>query len=193
MNVPDAGYCSACGGQLGLEPIGEAGALSCPLCKERLTLYRDPKGSLFDCGVCGGQFVDHGLLREMLSRHEHALGPDGGVKPSARLETRSSYIPCPGCSALMNRKNFAGMSGVIVDVCKKHGTWFDAGELPRVLAFVANGGLERSGQREAEEAARLRHEAAMSASGGPTPGWKTSSYSEDRAESVVTMFLHLLG
>jgi Zn-finger nucleic acid-binding protein len=50
----------------------------------------------------------------------------------------------------MNRKNFAEVSGVIVDVCKKHGTWFDLGELPRVLAFVAAGGLERSRHRIGE-------------------------------------------
>jgi hypothetical protein len=55
------------------------------------------------------------------------------------------------------------MSGVIVDVCKKHGTWFDLGELPRVLAFVAAGGLERSRRRTAEEEARVRREAHVAA------------------------------
>jgi Zn-finger nucleic acid-binding protein len=61
----------------------------------------------------------------------------------------------------MNRKNFGGMSGVVVDVCKKHGTWFDEGELPRVLEFVASGGLERAKRREDEEASRLRRDAAV--------------------------------
>ena len=31
-------------------------------------------------------------------------------------------------------------SGVVVDVCSAHGTWFDEGELPRVLAFVESYG-----------------------------------------------------
>jgi hypothetical protein len=44
----------------------------------------------------------------------------------------------------MNRKNFGGTSGIIVDVCAKHGTFFDTGELPRVLAFVRRGGLTRA-------------------------------------------------
>lgn len=35
-----------------------------------------------------------------------------------------------------NRKNFGRSSGVIVDICRRHGVWFDRGELPRVLAFV---------------------------------------------------------
>jgi len=37
----------------------------------------------------------------------------------------------------MNRINFGRTSGVIVDVCKKHGTWFDGGELTQVIAFAA--------------------------------------------------------
>ena len=39
------------------------------------------------------------------------------------------------------RKNFGRRSGVIVDWCGRHGTWFDPDELERVAAFVAAGGL----------------------------------------------------
>ena len=39
-----------------------------------------------------------------------------------------------------DRRNFGGTSGVVVDVCHAHGTWFDAGELVKVLAFVESGG-----------------------------------------------------
>jgi hypothetical protein len=48
----------------------------------------------------------------------------------------------------MNRVNFAHASGVIVDVCTNHGTWFDADELRRVLDFISAGGLESARQRE---------------------------------------------
>jgi Zn-finger nucleic acid-binding protein len=51
----------------------------------------------------------------------------------------------------MNRVNFARCSGVVVDVCKPHGTWFDADELQRILAFVAGGGIDRARAREKEE------------------------------------------
>ena len=54
----------------------------------------------------------------------------------------------------MNRVNFGKVSGVIVDVCKLHGTWFDAGELTRVVAFAAGGGLERTRAREKLEQQR---------------------------------------
>jgi Zn-finger nucleic acid-binding protein len=64
----------------------------------------------------------------------------------------------------MNRKNFGQTSGVIVDVCQKHGIWFDPGELPRVLAFVETGGLERARRRD-EELRRNRREDQAQATG----------------------------
>ena len=42
----------------------------------------------------------------------------------------------------MNRVNFGRRSGVVVDVCKPHGTWFDAGELTQAIEWVSSGGLE---------------------------------------------------
>jgi Zn-finger nucleic acid-binding protein len=63
----------------------------------------------------------------------------------------------------MNRKNFAERSGVIVDVCKAHGIWFDHGELPRVLAFVEAGGLREAERRAQEQKRALAKEAANAA------------------------------
>jgi len=37
----------------------------------------------------------------------------------------------------MTRVNFGRTSGVIVDSCKRHGAWFDRGELSAALAFLA--------------------------------------------------------
>ena len=51
----------------------------------------------------------------------------------------------------MNRSNFARSSGVIIDICKQHGVWFDADELPKIIAFINKGGLSR--QREKEKMA----------------------------------------
>jgi Zn-finger nucleic acid-binding protein len=63
----------------------------------------------------------------------------------------------------MNRVNFGKVSGVIVDVCRAHGTWFDGGELTRVVSFAAFGGLTKARRREEEEkkeaAAAARHPA----------------------------------
>jgi Zn-finger nucleic acid-binding protein len=66
-----------------------------------------------------------------------------------------TYIPCPFCRDLMLRRNFGKVSGIVVDVCAKHGTWFDVGELARVLSFVSAGGLTRTAEVQAEERQRL--------------------------------------
>ena len=62
----------------------------------------------------------------------------------------------------MNRINFARCSGVIVDICKGHGTWFDRDELSRIVQFIRAGGLEASRAKEKaeleEERRRLRQE-----------------------------------
>jgi len=48
----------------------------------------------------------------------------------------------------MNRSNFARSSGVIIDICKQHGVWFDADELPKIIAFITKGGLAKQREKE---------------------------------------------
>lgn len=70
------------------------------------------------------------------------------------------YLRCPSCSELMNRQNFGKISGVLVDVCREHGIWFDAGEINAVIAFVEEGGMVKSEQvtreQRAIDSARMR-------------------------------------
>jgi Zn-finger nucleic acid-binding protein len=158
--------------------------------------------------------VEHALLRDLLERREIC----GNAVPRRPLAPKGvgvpvRYLPCPTCSALMNRHNFGGTSGVIVDVCGRHGVWFDAGELPRVLTFVESGGLAESRRRERQEAesrSRAMHAAAADAAkeqnadgphvvlpGGAAlgyskpPAWESGLW-EDAREAVTTL-LHDLG
>jgi Zn-finger nucleic acid-binding protein len=161
MNAPDAAHCSGCGRDLGLEPIPQGVALVCPDCREPMTELDCGPGKLHDCGRCGAQFLEHAALRDLVEHHDRL---DVGVprpRPAAGpVVTRVRYVACPVCRSMMNRRNFGGGSGVIVDVCTKHGTWFDAGELPHVLAFVESGGLTRARakahEQERERASRER-------------------------------------
>ena len=70
------------------------------------------------------------------------------------------YVSCPLCHNPMNRLNFGRVSGVIVDVCKAHGTWFDGGELTRIVAFASAGGLQKTRAREAADRASEKKERA---------------------------------
>ena len=155
MNALRAVHCTGCGRELGLEPVGDADKRACPSCKKPLAAFQGSGGVLLDCASCGGQFVEHELLRSLLeSREVTGLAVTRRVRRGQLKLAAVRYLPCPSCSALMNRKNFGGESGVVVDVCSLHGTWFDEGELPRVLAYVASGGLllARAHQRERDHA-----------------------------------------
>jgi Zn-finger nucleic acid-binding protein len=162
MNAHDCAFCSGCGRDLGLAPTPRDGTLSCPDCHLPLSAFEcGSAGLLHDCGGCGGQFVELGALRNLIERHDRLdVGLARARTSPVRAETRVHYVACPVCGSMMNRRNFGGGSGVIVDVCSKHGTWFDSGELPRVLAFVESGGLSRARERDAAEreaAARKEH------------------------------------
>ena len=145
MNIADALHCAGCGHSLGLEPVALASALSCPSCKCGLQAFAGASGGLQDCPKCGGQFVENALLKDLLERKQVM----GGLVPSAPrqsnpLDQPVTYRRCPACAEHMQRRNFGGKSGIIVDTCYRHGVWFDPGELPRVLQWVRSGGLAQA-------------------------------------------------
>jgi len=69
------------------------------------------------------------------------------------------YVHCPECQKVMNRVHFAHSSGIVIDVCKKHGVWFEKDELRGVLDFVAKGGMQR--MRQTDEAQRALQQRAL--------------------------------
>ncbi|MEO8920784.1 MAG: zf-TFIIB domain-containing protein [Polyangiaceae bacterium] len=154
MNMAQALHCSGCGTELGLIVESQLQDAHCSDCHQPLQGTKEPSGTLLVCRHCGGQFVEHALFRHLIEHAETAglAIPDAPYKrpPLRAALERVRYRPCSVCGQMMNRKNFGGASGVIVDVCAKHGTWFDAGELPQVLAFVQSGGLVRERARELE-------------------------------------------
>jgi Zn-finger nucleic acid-binding protein len=48
----------------------------------------------------------------------------------------------------MNRSNYGGGSGVIVDVCGPHGVFLDRGEMTKIVDFIEKGGWDRVKKRE---------------------------------------------
>jgi Zn-finger nucleic acid-binding protein len=148
---------------------------------------RRPAGfPVHGCRGCGGAWIDTSTLQAVLEAASaaahmegHGTG-DGGVRrrtmpPGAAMKA-VVYRKCPVCQQSMTRRNFARVSGVVVDVCQVHGTFFDAGELEDVLAFVRSGGLALAKRRDDEERASIQRAqlstAAMQAqSPGMGPSW----------------------
>lgn len=123
----------------------------CPRCEAGL-IGTEMAGVRFDlCDRCTGTFVAAETLREVVDQpvvldELRALVPRGS---NAWAERGRVYVKCPVCETLMNRRQYASGARVVIDWCKHHGVWFDAGELSRVLDFVADGGLARAQAREA--------------------------------------------
>jgi Zn-finger nucleic acid-binding protein len=62
-----------------------------------------------------------------------------------------SYLKCPVCSTIMNRVNFGGKSGVIIDRCREHGVWLDGGELRHLFEWMKAGGKLLQQERVEEQ------------------------------------------
>ena len=170
LQAPGTFACTRCRQPLELEPLLDATDAPCPRCRHPLEVAPGELGRAHECPRCGGIFVPRDALAEILCAAEvgGALreGPPQrrhrGRRMVGRARGRLSaldavrYVSCPQCHNAMNRVNFGKVSGVIVDVCKVHGTWFDPGELTRVVAFAAAGGLERTRARERLEKSDVR-------------------------------------
>ncbi len=153
LQPPGSFECARCGQALALEPLLDPTDAPCPRCTTPLEVRggAGESGHLHECPRCGGTFVLRDVLADILHRAER-----GGPFPDQSRATVTAldqvkYVPCPLCHSPMNRINFGKVSGVIVDVCRQHGTWFDGGELTRVVAFAANGGLDKTRAREKKE------------------------------------------
>ena len=172
LSFAGTSICGCCGATLGLEgdvgPTGEP----CPTCQGgELHLMDVGEHRIRECPDCAGVMVDHETLRRLTEMREVEAGENltGQVQRTALTPGPVRYRRCPTCETIMSRKNFGARSGVIVDVCTEHGTWFDPEELTAVLQFVASGGLRESRRQDISNAERelsRKRMAAMSASGG---------------------------
>jgi Zn-finger nucleic acid-binding protein len=171
MMFLDAKFCPHCGAAaVRWQETPEK--MRCPGCEQ--TLLRGELGEfvLHECSRCFGLWVDRDTF-ERICREAEQQAVDVGPGPAPAAEAGGAipkirYLPCPRCRKLMNRVNFAECSGVVVDVCRDHGTWFDANELQRIVQFLRSGGMDETRRRQKAELAdaQRRLQAARWNSGG---------------------------
>jgi Zn-finger nucleic acid-binding protein len=135
--------CSACFGLMHEKQIGET--------------------VLMECEKCHAMWVDSATFEHICADRDTqaaVLQQYQAPPPKAAAATEVKYRRCVACGTIMNRLNFGRVSGTIVDVCKGHGTFLDAGELHQIVTFIQGGGLDRARQRQIddmkEEEERLR-------------------------------------
>jgi Zn-finger nucleic acid-binding protein len=196
-----AGFCSECGVKIEPEALRAIRASArCPRCKGSLLLREVSGGHLTECGGCGGIWLDSKQFERILQ--EKDATSIGGILARSRPETRDDsdekvrYIPCPICGNLMNRKNFASCSGVIIDWCRGHGFWFDGDELEKVIDFIRSGGLAEARRIDIERAkrdlARLEERKRTVAAGTGHAGWPGGGAEVDVGPALADAFWTLV-
>jgi Zn-finger nucleic acid-binding protein len=195
-----ARYCHFCG--TGLAPEADAGTLTslrCPMCEGRPALHSRSLGqekiAALECERCGGLWLGHEAFQQLVERaQKEALPPVIPKKPATERPKRGRgkqgsafYRPCVVCGELMNRVNYGHASGVILNICKNHGIWFDADALARILAWIHSGEAQKAAaraQREAaQEAARTRAE---------REAWRTEYEYEYPKRNLLAALLEVL-
>ena len=148
-----ARYCQTCGAARTRTEAEDSAAIACPGCRQPLRRVTLGSAAMLECAGCDGLWVDADVFERICADresqtavlHRYTSGPR--ASPAVRVQ----YRPCPRCHKMMNRVNFGKISGAIVDVCKGHGTFLDAGELHQIVTFIVQGGLERARSRQIEE------------------------------------------
>lgn len=147
-------HCPWCGTASKREPHLLQKPLNCPRCQKPLQGANVGSSLLYECLNCGGLWVEVEVFERVCQAQEEQeavlRSENIGFFSATSSEQKSAklYIPCPVCGNIMNRMNFAGCSGIIVDWCKSHGTWFDSKELQQIVHFIQKGGLKKSRERE---------------------------------------------
>lgn len=195
--------CPHCGAQLAAEEGVKTGQ-ACPGCKAAMETRLLGGYTMEVCGSCASVWLDRATFEAFCKDQEkqavviNAFPKVEAVPVSALGQ---GYRHCPDCKQLMNRVNFAQISGVLLDTCNTHGTFFDPDELRRLVAFIQGGGIDRARSRhiyalKAEQQrleAQAGVDASMEAGMDPDAGWGTglsrSSSLASFVEQGLTRFL----
>jgi Zn-finger nucleic acid-binding protein len=185
-------HCQRCGAPAAVPQVVALDDLKCPRCESTMLQVTIGTTAVLECERCFGLWLDVVSFEKICTDREQQSAVLGfalhaPVNP-ANETTTVKYVPCPVCSQLMNRMNFARCSGVIVDICKQHGTWFDRDELSRIVEFISGGGLEASRTREKEElkVERRRLSEAQAASASGVSGFFTERSDEQRLSGIAS-------
>ena len=163
-----ARFCHHCG--VPVTPGGNTGNLtphSCPCCGHRHKLndrtLGEPPVTILECTRCAGLWLSRKVFEMLADRardqtlSEQLLQVEAADPPADGRTTEGAafYRRCPQCRKPMHRANFGRKSGILIDICKKHGLWFDVQELDAILRWVKRGGESRARTRQEQE---IRHE-----------------------------------
>jgi Zn-finger nucleic acid-binding protein len=198
MMFVGAKFCSHCGARAARTEVAEEKHEFCPRCRIEMQAVLIGKTHLEECPKCEGLWADTDSVEQICQDQEQQSAVLGMAtsQPAASvdIEQHIHYIPCPVCKALMNRVNFAHCSNVIVNVCGRHGTWFDKDELRRVVEFIRAGGMQKARAQELEELEARERSARAAAAGAAFGGQDLASgWNDPERHSAIAAVASVIG
>jgi Zn-finger nucleic acid-binding protein len=152
-------FCPKCGARSS-RAAPEPSTKGCPGCRGHLAQVLLGDVPLLECAACDGVWVAAADFERICASREAqaaVLERHRSTPPSTARRAPIHYRPCVVCGKMMNRVNFGRVSGTVIDVCRGHGTFLDAGELHAIATFIMEGGLDLARQREKEDLEAERH------------------------------------
>ena len=197
MVLAGAKFCSHCGAAIAREEIPAEKVERCPRCRIPMESVLIGKTNLRECQNCQGIWATAASLQQICADREQqsaVLGTASPVPPNTgNIEKNIRYIPCPVCTKLMNRVMFARCSGVIVDVCKAHGTWFDKDELRRIVEFIRAGGMDAARADEMEQLEEKRRQLRATEMARASDPLERRAYYDRAHNGIADAAANLLG
>jgi len=145
----------------------------CPRCQVALFAVRANYVTVQGCGVCGGIWLDNAgtiAITKTVDPQIAVLASRAEKNAALRVSPGGQRLDCPICGKQMQRVNASHLAEL--DVCPAHGTWFDPGELRRVMSAIHTKDDDPlapiAGKRDAVEE-RLAHLAERTTP--PPPPW----------------------
>jgi Zn-finger nucleic acid-binding protein len=193
-------FCPYCGARAEAVAQGTITKRACPRCQAPLQDVKVANTPLEECTRCGGLWVDVSSFDHICSDTEAQTAATGlQLPPPTAVETAVRYLKCPQCNALMNRMNYAGRSGIVINICRPHGIWLDRDEMRLIIEFIRAGGLDKARKLETDEleTARKRLENQQSAvSYSPLSdssyGSMGSNGTADLLTGIASILFHLI-
>jgi Zn-finger nucleic acid-binding protein len=152
-------FCPHCGARAA-RTDSKPSSHACPGCREPLVIVQVGDIELLECRSCDGLWIDAADFERICANHEAQAAVLERWRPASTEPGRGAaihYRPCLICGKMMNRMNFGRLSGTIIDLCRGHGAFLDAGELHAIVTFIQAGGLDRARQREKDDLEEERH------------------------------------
>ncbi|MBI5535917.1 MAG: zf-TFIIB domain-containing protein [Deltaproteobacteria bacterium] len=128
-----------------VKPTSRVTDLKCPRCELGLFEGRTSNVVMNGCGACGGLWLDNDGSRLVVAKVDNdvaELASRAEANATNEVDTVAGGLPCPVCQAVLKRVHVS-KADLDLDICGAHGTWFDRGELQKVMNACGAQGLPK--------------------------------------------------